>query len=375
MNAVIRAVSGAGMCLLLWACGGAGGLAPAPEAAPAVTSQELAPDAGAAWNAVGAMVTARAAAAGVTSMGLAIYDAQDRKVYEQMLGDFTPDTRVAIASSSKMVSGTVLFDVIRQGLLSLDSTTGQVLGWTGDKANITLRHLLSFTSGLEPSNACTTRPGITLAECVAQIAAVPMKAPPGTRFDYGSTHLQVAGRMAEVVTGKTWNTLFTQTLATPLGLPSGVTYYTAPTQQLGTTNPLVAGGLRASMNEYAKLLALVYHRGRYAGLEKGTLALFALQSREPYPSVVVGNSPYQELGYPYRYGLTAWLECTTPATGCDSISSPGAFGFTPWLDRGAKYYAILGMQLAGSDTTGGVVAFSVDLENDLKPLIETALGN
>ncbi|NRD53271.1 hypothetical protein HRD49_18180 [Corallococcus exiguus] len=48
---------------------------------------------------------------------------------------------------------------------------------------------------------------------------------------------------------------------------------------------------------------------------------------------------------------------------------------TPWLDRGAKYYAILGMQLAGSDTTGGVVAFSVDLENDLKPLIETALGN
>ncbi|MCY1041551.1 serine hydrolase [Corallococcus sp. bb12-1] len=336
----------------------------------------LAPDAGSPWSAVSTRVASRAAAAGVTRMGIAIYDAQDRKVFEQMVGDFTPDERVAVASSSKMVSGVVLFDVIRQGLLSLDSTTGQVLGWTGDKAGITLRHLLSFTSGLEPNHACTSRVTLTLQECVAQIATVPVKAPPGTRFDYGGVHLQVAARMAEVVTHKGWNTLFTQTLATPLGLPSGVTYYTAPTQMLGTTNPLVAGGLRASMNEYAKLLALVFHRGRYAGLEKGTLTLFTAQTREPYPSVTVGNSPMQDVGYPYRYGLTAWLECSpVPALGCPSISSPGAFGWTPWLDRDAGYYAILGMQLGAGDATGGVVSFSVDLEQELQPLIRTALGN
>ena len=29
----------------------------------------------------------------------------------------------------------------------------------------------------------------------------------------------------------------------------------------------------------------------------------------------------------------AWLECPPPAVNCAVLSSPGAFGFTPWLDR------------------------------------------
>ena len=40
------------------------------------------------------------------------------------------------------------------------------------------------------------------------------------------------------------------------------------------------------------------------------------------------------------------LAISTPATGCSSISSPGAFGFTPWLDRITGYYAILGMEIS-----------------------------
>jgi CubicO group peptidase (beta-lactamase class C family) len=72
-----------------------------------------------------------------------------------MYGDFSPDRRVAIASASKLVSGVTLFRLIDQGYLSLDSTTGQVLGWTGDEGAITLRELMSFTSGLQPENRCT----------------------------------------------------------------------------------------------------------------------------------------------------------------------------------------------------------------------------
>ena len=36
---------------------------------------------------------------------------------------------------------------------------------------------------------------------MASISQLALVAAPGTRFDYGSTHLQVAARMAEVVTG------------------------------------------------------------------------------------------------------------------------------------------------------------------------------
>ena len=59
-----------------------------------------------------------------------------------------------------------------------------------------------------------------------------------------------------------------------------------------------------------------------------------------------------------------------PALNCAVLSSPGAFGFTPWFDRDAGYYAILGMEV---DSQAGIVAFAVNLAQELKPLIRSAL--
>lgn len=80
----------------------------------------------------------------------------------------------------------------------------------------------------------------------------------------------------------------------------------------------------------------------------------------------------QQAGYPFLYGLTAWLECDTPATGCAVISSPGAFGFTPWIDRDTGYYAIIGT--LNTNSSGKVVKASIDAAQALKPAIRTALG-
>ncbi|MFO0644063.1 MAG: serine hydrolase domain-containing protein [Polyangiaceae bacterium] len=306
------------------------------------------------------------------ALAFALYDKGERLVFSKEYGGFKTSDRVAVASASKIVSGLVLFSLVGKGLLTLDSTTGAVLGWPAPKDQITLRHLLSFTSGLPPEAPCTANPATTLEACVGTIAALDPDAAPGTRYDYGSTHLHVAARMAEVVTGKTWNTLFDELVRAPLGLPAEVAYFTAPRQSIGKQNPLVAGGLRASMDEYTKILTAIYARGE--GAVKAPTTLFDLQMVEPYPGVVVGNSPVKNLGYDFRYGLTAWLECKTPATGCATISSPGAFGFTPWLDRKVGYTAILGMQLEREGAASGVVGFAVDLEQRLEPLLPAALG-
>ncbi len=323
------------------------------------------------WQRVDRIVRQAVASEQISGLGLAVYDANDQLVFQQVYGDFAPDRQVAVASASKLPAAMVLLDLVAGGALALDDTTGAVLGWTGPAAAITLRHLLSFTSGLPPNALCTNNRRITLAECVDTIATSTLAAAPGTRFDYGGTHLTVAARMAEVRAGRTWNELFRAHLADPLGLPADVVYYTNPRNSAGTTNPLVGGGLRASMDDYARILALAFHRGRFDGVTVATRALFDEQSREPFPAAVIGNSPMMSVGQPYRYGLGCWLECATPAAGCDVISSPGAFGWTPWLDRDSGYYAILGMELSGVD--GGVVAFSVNLEQTLKPEIIRAL--
>jgi D-alanyl-D-alanine-carboxypeptidase/D-alanyl-D-alanine-endopeptidase len=220
----------------LAACGGGGDPADPPSAPTD------------AFTEVDRMASAAFAAQGISGMGLVVYDANGVKRFEKYYGSFSGEQRVAIASASKMVAGLVIFRLVDQGFLALDSTTGSVLGWTGPQADITLRQLLSFTSGMEREAPCTLLPAISLAECVEIISRQPLVAAPGTRFDYGSTHLHVAARMAEVVTGQGWAELFASQLKTPLGLASPeLAWYTAPRQAVGAINPLIAGGIRAAL--------------------------------------------------------------------------------------------------------------------------------
>ena len=243
----------------------------------------------------------------ISGMGLSIYDSRGNKVFEQMYGDFSADRRIPIASASKWVAGLTILRLIDAGRLSLDSTTGQVLGWKGPQAAITLEQLLSFTSGLPPRDACTLRPGISLADCVTSLSKLKLVAPPGTRFDYGNTHLHVAARMAEVATGKSWDGIFGAELRAPLGLGAEAVFYTWPRRPTGTTNPLIAGGMQMTMNEYAKVLELEYHRGVYRGQRLIGDALFTVQATEPYPEAVIGDSPVSTSGSTITMGWrTGW---------------------------------------------------------------------
>lgn len=324
------------------------------------------------WAAVDSVTQALIAAnPSYGRLTVSVYNAANERVYERSYGGFSPTQEIAIASASKWIAGVILLDVVARGELSLTSTTGQVLGWTGQAGTITLRHLLSFTSGLREEAACTLNPLTTLQACVAAIAQEPLVAAPGTRYDYGSTHLHVAARMAEVATGRTWQQLVRERLTDPLGLPTSVRFYTFPGQSLGLANPLVAGGMRASARDYARLLGLIYHKGRLGSVTLGTPALFDEQAREPYPGVVIGSSPAQSQGWAFRYGLAAWLQCTTPATGCAVLSSPGAFGFTPWINRDAGYYATIAME----EVIGSGAAFGTALAVLLEPHIRTALAS
>lgn len=328
-------------------------------------------DAGSPWDAVIEELERSANAdGGAVPLALAVWDESGLR-FEHGVNGFTPDTRVPLASASKLIAASTILEAIHRGPLTLQSTTGQILGWTGAYANITLEQLLSFTSGLDPDNLCTFNPNVTLAQCVETIHQEPMVAPPGTRFDYGGSHLHVAGRMVEVALNRTWNDFFDEAVRIPLGLPPEVTFYASPRMDVGRLNPSLAGGMRASMHEYGAILHVIYFKGQTPQLTLATPELFEAQARQPFPSVTIGNSPAEGYGFDFKYGLGTWLECETPATGCARISSAGAFGFTPWLDRENHYWGTLGMQ----QPAGGVGAYSIPLQQRLQPLIRAALGH
>jgi CubicO group peptidase (beta-lactamase class C family) len=176
--------------------------------------------------------------------------------------------------------------------------------------------------------------------------------------------------MAEVATGRPWHDIFHQQIRVPLGLPAGFAYYSRPRQadDLQPINPLLAGGMRASMNEYERVLHFVLDKGSWQGAQLLSPAIFDTQTIAPYPQATIGTTP---AFVDVRYGLTAWLECDTPATGCSTISSPGAFGFTPWIDRASGYYAIIGMEI---DDYRGERGAGTSVQRTLKPLIEQAIA-
>jgi CubicO group peptidase (beta-lactamase class C family) len=140
-----------------------------------------------------------------------------KTIYEQCFGKYTPDTVVAIASSSKWFSSATIMTLVDEGKLKLDDPVSKYLPkFTGKKGQITIRQLLSHTSGLPPQNRCLSDFSITLAEAANQIAEAPLLADPGKEFRYGGVSMQVAGRIAEVVGGKSWEELFQERIAKPL---------------------------------------------------------------------------------------------------------------------------------------------------------------
>jgi CubicO group peptidase (beta-lactamase class C family) len=312
------------------------------------------------------------APAGIEGMSLIVHDAQDHRLIEVTVGDFETDRRVPVASASKLVTGLVLMRLVEEGTLQMSDTPGAVLGWTGTTAaDATLDHLGAFVSGLAPDALCIYRPKITLQECVSEIGATAPLAAPGERFDYGGTHQAVAAAMAEVVSGESWATLFDQNLKTPLGLVDpDLHYVTLPKQGTGGDNPLVAGGLLATADEYMPILAVLFHKGEIAGQPWISSTLMERFGENHYADVLVGTTPPATVEFDFRYSWSSWLNCEGPVASCPVVSSPGAFGFSPWVDWEHGYYAVLAME---SDDAGAGSPFSVPLMEALRSEIEGML--
>lgn len=103
-----------------------------------------------------------------------------------------PDAAWGLASGTKSFSGVMAAAAIEDGLLGGwdEVVADTITEWRGDprKGRITVRQLLSLTSGLD-AGAVGSVP--TYAEAVA----APAVAEPGTRFDYGPVPYQVFGEL------------------------------------------------------------------------------------------------------------------------------------------------------------------------------------
>jgi CubicO group peptidase (beta-lactamase class C family) len=138
--------------------------------------------------------------------------------------DVTPETLFQIGSITKTFTGSTAMCLVEQGLLDLDAPLRTYLPELklGDEdvaAHATMRHLFMHTGGWIGDYFDDFGAGDdALARMIDSLTTLPQLTPLGEIWSYNNAGFYIAGRVIEVLTGKTYEQAVQDLLLRPLGL-------------------------------------------------------------------------------------------------------------------------------------------------------------
>lgn len=224
--------------------------------------------------------------------GFGLADLESRK-------PFSPDAPCRIASLTKPHTATMLAVLASQGKLSFSDPVSKYLpafekmkvrGKSGYAKPVTLAQCLSHTAGFASNNqlksgALSLNWDGSLEEVVEELATHPLFYEPETQYGYSRLGYMTAGRVAEAVTGKPFETVMEEVLFKTLGAEASGFDYESRMDQIPTAyvrtqdglelrtgegmgrviNP--GGSLITNLDGVARLLLLHRNRGKVDGKE------------------------------------------------------------------------------------------------------------
>lgn len=259
-------------------------------------------------------------------------------IYKKSFGSYERIApQVPIASASKWLSALVLQRLVEAGKMRWTDTISDYYGTdypnaTPMKGRITLGQMFSHTAGMSvevPTCLTPLYKDMALDDCAKTILSKQLSWQPGTQFAYGEGSMQVAGAMAQRATGMTWAQLVAAELTGPLAL--GRTDFGLNKNGTPFANPIIAGGARSTMMDYANVVQMVLQKGMFRGkqyLSPESIAEMQLDQTLGAPAIPDAD-PYPEA---FGYGYGEWrnaVDCNGVAI---EISSTGIFGTSPWVN-------------------------------------------
>lgn len=258
---------------------------------------------------------------------------------EAALSDFTPTTRLRIASSSKWLTAALAMTFVDEGKLRLQDTIGKYLPIMSKygKGQIKVWHCLSHLTGIKQGGLRETLDDLksveNMSESIEQIARLPMEGEPGLSFHYGNAGMQIIAAIVEKIGGANFETLFAQRIAEPLEMKA--------TDFGKTAVPLAAGGAWSTPEDYMNLLVMLLNEGMYKDkriLSKA--AIHEMMKNRIRKDCLIAYRP-EELGV-WEYGFGAWVMDGVAADKRSmQLACPGLFGSFPWIDANNNYCAFL----------------------------------
>jgi CubicO group peptidase (beta-lactamase class C family) len=126
-----------------------------------------------------------------------------------------------IASNTKQFTAVAILQLLEKGLISLDDTLGKYVKSSPPLSQITIRHLLSHTSGLNGEgyrDSLNIPKGNTRQADAERYAARNMAFPAGSKWVYNNANFQTLGYIIEKITRKTYQEYLTENIFTPAGM-------------------------------------------------------------------------------------------------------------------------------------------------------------
>lgn len=139
----------------------------------------------------------------------------------------TEHTAFRIASMSKSFTAAAVMLLVERGDVELDRAVHEIVPevpgpphYSSDSPPMTVRMLLSMSGGLANDDPWADRQESISVEQFGQILKAPIAfiAAPGTRYEYANLGYAMLGRVAEVVSGRSFVDFVTKEFIDPLGL-------------------------------------------------------------------------------------------------------------------------------------------------------------
>ncbi len=242
---------------------------------------------------------------------------------------------------------------------------------SGQPAHITIQQILTHTSGLGEGDTSTLKAAHTLRDLIPIYLASPMLYEPGDHWRYTQSGINVAARIVEVASGRSFDDFVTRQLLKPLGMKH-TTFYPNQKQRAHLATPYVKdkqtgtlgavayaafgdksqppfgnGGLFSTGPDYARFCQMLLNRGTFHGKRYLSPAAFQELTTVHTGELKTGflqTEEYGNRGMNYGWGIGVAI-LKTPHPGVAEMLSPGtyghggAWGTQAWIDpvRGLAY--------------------------------------
>lgn len=272
-------------------------------------------------------------------------------------------TRIKISTSSIWLASAAILAVTEHNNISIDTEIGKILPqFKGEKGKVTIRQLLSHTSGYPTNTIYLKNKSITLAQCVDSIAQfTSLSHAPGKSFAYGGVSIQIAARAAEVISKKSWEQLFYEYIGKPCQMT---------VTDFGKAKSVSVGeGAYSSAKDYSHFMKMILNKGNFNGTKVLSEKTVQEMLTDQTGGLPLGYVPYlyKTLQNSRFYGLGVWIDRIDPKTKmATEVNCQGNKGFTPWLNTCKKLIGVFAVNAELKKVQGTVDDIFIVLEEIYK---------